>query len=527
MTSYLNVLDDPEENQRMVKKLPSYIVNRWSRKVDERISRTTGDHVEDSFCTSPGEGGYPTFSEFCHFVKTEARISCSPLNLNLKTEENGNKYRPNKPTRFGPKFSSFATGLSVETPTHENSTFAHKQQRCLYCKEERHEINDCGKFLELTISDKRSFIVSKHLCWGCLKWAHINNKCRRKRSCKICNETHPTALHGDTHVPKEAHKPETVTANDGNKPRRQADASASSNCIKIESNTPSDQPLSHSLIVPVWLHHEINPHNKVLVYALLDEQSDACFVKESVLNELQVSGPDVELELSTVLAKKVITSRRVDGLVVRGVNEMQDITLPKTYTREVIPAERNHIPRPETARKWPHLESIAESIMPLREDIEVAILIGTNCTRAIKPREIIPGKDDDPYGKKTALGWGIVGVVDYNGSDDKGNRVGHCTFVTNTQVKEVFNHVQMKKMFEIDFSENEKMQALSHDYRLFLKKVEEGIHQLPSGHYELPLPLKRDDLILPNNKQQAANRLHQLRRRFKRDTKYKEDYINL
>ena len=32
--SFLSVLNDPDENQRMVRKLPSYLVNRWGREVD-------------------------------------------------------------------------------------------------------------------------------------------------------------------------------------------------------------------------------------------------------------------------------------------------------------------------------------------------------------------------------------------------------------------------------------------------------------------------------------------------------------
>lgn len=54
--------------------------------------------------------------------------------------------------------------------------------------------------------------------------------------------------------------------------------------------------------------------------------------------------------------------------------------------------------------------------MPLRTDVEVGLLIGTNCARAIKPREIIPGII--PYAKKTVLGWGIIGTVDLNGSEE-------------------------------------------------------------------------------------------------------------
>jgi len=63
----------------------------------------------------------------------------------------------------------------------------------------------------------------------------------------------------------------------------------------------------HSLIVPVWIHHRKDTRKKLLTYALLDEQSDACFVKED-LRRLDVNGPEVELKLSTVLAEKVIKS---------------------------------------------------------------------------------------------------------------------------------------------------------------------------------------------------------------------------
>ena len=46
--------------------------------------------------------------------------------------------------------------------------------------------------------------------------------------------------------------------------------------------------------------------------------------------------------------------------------------------------------------------------MPYRGDLEVGLLIGTNCPKAIKPRQVIPGADSDPYGIKTDLDWGIV-----------------------------------------------------------------------------------------------------------------------
>ena len=100
----------------------------------------------------------------------------------------------------------------------------------------------------------------------------------------------------------------------------------------------------HSLIVPVWLRHKKNTNNKMLTYALLDERSDACFVKEDLLRRLDVNGPEIELKLSTVLAEKVVKSRRVEGLVVRGYSEDVEIPLPKSYSRSSIPARKSQIP---------------------------------------------------------------------------------------------------------------------------------------------------------------------------------------
>ena len=103
------------------------------------------------------------------------------------------------------------------------------------------------------------------------------------------------------------------------------------------------------------------------------------------------------------MAEETIPSRRINGLVVRGVKELTEIPLPRTYTRDNIPS----IPTPETARKWTHLKRIADQFLPYKEDLDVSLLLGINCARATKPREVIPGNDDDPYAQRTgrSSGW--------------------------------------------------------------------------------------------------------------------------
>ena len=55
--------------------------------------------------------------------------------------------------------------------------------------------------------------------------------------------------------------------------------------------------------------------------------------------------------------------------------------------------------------------------MPYNDQLDNTLLLGINCACAIKPREITPGGDDDLYAKKTALGWGGIGMVRPNASE--------------------------------------------------------------------------------------------------------------
>lgn len=117
---------------------------------------------------------------------------------------------------------------------------------------------------------------------------------------------------------------------------------------------------ANSMIVPVWLSHRNNSSNKQLVYALLDDQSDTTFITDTTLNHLGVSGPETNLLLSTMHATdKLIKSTKIEGLMVQDFKRQVTLQLPKACSREIIPAKRSHIPRPESALQWPHLDKIA------------------------------------------------------------------------------------------------------------------------------------------------------------------------
>lgn len=90
----LQVLNDCEENQKMLAKLPDWITSRWNRFVTEQL-----DQDKD----------YPSFKEFASFISKGARIACNPVSSlhALRLEEKS--FREIK----RPKANTFATNVKA------------------------------------------------------------------------------------------------------------------------------------------------------------------------------------------------------------------------------------------------------------------------------------------------------------------------------------------------------------------------------------------------------------------------------
>ena len=86
---YLKALNDPEENQKMLCKLPRHLADRWMREVDRWLNKE--EQVSSDTSARPTRSAaYPPFSAFCEFLKKESRIACNPV-TSLKTKEEGER----------------------------------------------------------------------------------------------------------------------------------------------------------------------------------------------------------------------------------------------------------------------------------------------------------------------------------------------------------------------------------------------------------------------------------------------------
>ena len=122
------------------------------------------------------------------------------------------------------------------------------------------------------------------------------------------------------------------------------------------------------------------------------------------VNKIQADTEPVKLKLSTMTDRgSIVHCQRVDGLRVRGYHSQGYIELPPTYSREYIPLEQNSIPTRETAKDWTHFLSIAGE-MPDPLNCPAGLLIGYDCTKALKPIQVISGKEYNSYAVKTDQG---------------------------------------------------------------------------------------------------------------------------
>ena len=169
----LKVLDDDTHNHSMLSKLPDWLVSRWARlvyDVNERQFR------------------YPTFREFVNFLSREAEIACNPITM-LQT---------NKSVSTAHQSDARAKGGSERTGRTLNTT--HSNVKCAFCDKQNHSLDKCFKFKEKSMVERKTFVIDKHLCFGCLKIGHTSKQCKSRLKCSTCSKNHPTPLHGDVRL---------------------------------------------------------------------------------------------------------------------------------------------------------------------------------------------------------------------------------------------------------------------------------------------------------------------------------------
>ena len=280
---------------KMLSKLPVWLINRRNRIVAKRKEQRSE---------------FSPFNDFVEIVRKEANIACDPITSpqSLKDHYLTDTEKAVQQPQDKKRFPGSCTLLSdVKENAESGSAEAKTKGACALCKG-KHEHDVCKVFLSKSLAERKAFIRERSLCYGCLQTGHVSKRCRHRKKCSVCSQFHSSSLHGDvkcqsntevkvgtmnTEASLVTHEAQSGSVSDMNQ--------HSQSGVVFLGNT--GQSSKCSMILPFYLSHGDSPEKEILIYALLDTQSDATFILQSSCSALGLTGIDVKLSLSTMYAE--------------------------------------------------------------------------------------------------------------------------------------------------------------------------------------------------------------------------------
>ena len=243
----------------------------------------------------------------------------------------------------------------------------------------------------------------------------------------------------------------------------------------------------------------------------MDSGSDTVFCTEKVRQQLNIGGKKTKMNLRTITGSKTTDSRIIRGLEVTDLEENHIVKLPVAYTQREIPVSKNDIMTQADIQNYSYLHQVHLPTI----DADIGLLIGNNVPEAFEPWEVIHSQGNGPFAIRTRLGWVVNGSLMGAGmTEDDDTRPAN---VNRIQVGPAVDQ-QLANYFNREFSEriaDDKPENSIEDQR-FMKIMEQET-RLIDGHYQVPLPFRKKDMKMPDNKVAVEHRLNQLKKRFNRD----------
>ncbi|XP_042206955.1 uncharacterized protein LOC121855857 [Homarus americanus] len=157
----------------------------------------------------------------------------------------------------------------------------------------------------------------------------------------------------------------------------------------------------------------------------------------------------------------------------------------------------------------------------LGDIFESELLIGQDCPDALTPLECRTGPDGAPFAIRTRLGWTINGPLMGNLTH---RFTTECSMLTASTEKTRLEE-QVRRFWEIEAlhqTPGDGSPSLVEDKRVI--KLWSSTGQRVQGHYQFPIPFRRQPPCLPDNRALAERRLLGLKKRLSRDTRLRRRY---
>lgn len=487
---FVSDIDNSENLRRIVRRLPLHLRSKWAE-------------IAHSVFES---GREPQFSDLTKFVDERSRVATSVYGIDIVKEN----IRAGK-SSHGPT-ENVVKGKVTTLSTYTESQTQKYNRKCYCCSGTCTDLAACNKFKNMSLADRKKYVVKSKLCFNCLKRNHVFSKCRKEKLCTVsdCTSKHHPLLHNWVPVRSD-----------------NAVTQPSVNCAAVNGSFVK----TCLGIVPV----NVKGGNGQIcqTYALLDDGADKTLCDERLIKKLGVSSRPVTFQISTVSSTGNTTHGQEVDLCVSPVSgNGGDVQLNNVWTVKILPISTCSAATAEDIRGIPYLYDIQ---IPNAKSNEVMLLIGTDNPEAHVPLEVRTGCSHEPYAVRTRLGWAVRGPVARANIEQ--NRTEHRKEAVNIhfgQSSDVILQQQLERLWNSDFNDvlQCEKESMSVEDKRALRVMESTLSHV-DGHYEMGLPWRADDIKLPNNLALAHARLNQLKRKLSHDkilhemyTKTVTDYID-
>ena len=424
--------------------------------------------------------------EFEKWLQGKVYSTYNPIAIVIENTIRSNKFERHKDKKKGFNVNNSERTLKTESEKKDKfKTF------CCFCKEE-HRISNCTTLKAFPVEERYELIKQHRLCFNCLSNDHMIDKCQSKVTCKIdgCNKRHHTLLHRPK-IPQPNKTPQI----DGNKIKNQ-----NSNINKV----------ALLKIVPVILFNE---NKEIKTNALLDSGSDVTLISENLAKKLQLEGNLLNLNVSNALTKDTNVDCKSVTLTVSSLAKNFSRGEVEAYVVKELNINSAKYNILEMKEKYPYLKDI---YFPSLQHSDVGILIGQNNADLLLENEHRKGNFDEPIAVRTSLGWMLIGnykkSINSNNFDFNANNF-------NTEISEKLERFWTIESYGTKLNAESMLPSERKAIDILQKET-----VLKNGHFETPLLWKKDNVVLPNNRDIAIKRFLSLEKKFQKNPEFSKMY---
>ena len=272
----------------------------------------------------------------------------------------------------------------------ENSPNVKVSVKCSLCQG-GHKLWNCNVFKANSVEERSKYVKLSYLCYNCLQPGHELKECTFKWNYRERGKKHNTVLHYE--------KPSNNTVLSEEPSSSVSNERVLVACNSCDSSQKTPGRKLHKVVpVKIW---EKDPNKSIYTWAYMDDGSETSLCTTAFASRLGVSLYRTNVKMCTNNAVTTV-GWQIKDLYVQGVEEEQIFCLKQILVQDSIVDVNTSILRDEITAMFPHLTDLS---FPKIDGNEVEMLLGQNVQNAFRVSEFRYGKEDQPFGLHTALGW--------------------------------------------------------------------------------------------------------------------------